>query len=62
MKSRIILCGAMCALAAMPLNAAEISAMVSVSVENAAKQDVRKIAFVEAVNVESPVGTVLRLP
>ena len=62
MKSNFVLCGAICALVAMPLNAVKASATVSSAVEAAVKQDVRKIASVEVVNVESPVGTVPRLP
>ena len=62
MKSNFVLCGAICALVAMPLNTVKASATVTSAVEAAVKQDVRKIASVEVVSVESPVGTVPRLP
>ena len=59
--------GAICLLLASSANAAtaettNINQPVAASVENTVANDVRKIASVAAVNVESPVGTVPRLP
>ncbi len=59
--------GAICLLLASSANAATaetttINQPVATSVENTVANDVRKIASVAAVNVESPAGTVPRLP
>ena len=59
---RTIAWGAMSLLLAAPLTAAASSVETATVVEQTAAQALRKIVKVETINVQSPVGTVPRLP